>query len=496
MSFKTLYDSPVAATVLPCAVALVVLVVAQRKSFFARVYGTVFAIAIALDAYLNGPWTFVKPNTAWATAVGVTFVIVGDFRYFVVLEEATTHAFKLLRAVAWAFVVPVASQIVRWKMPHIADDDRATFLLYEVFFFALAAGMRIFFVPKTANKALAMRATRFELLQYGLWIAADVGLTLTVDGSAAGGTSRAQIADGFYVVRLAANLLYYVAFVPYMLRLLDGRGSRTGGVAGAAVTALCLTLACKKPAANDDGSALTFVRDGKTVATLTRAELEKTIPAETIEGFDPYYGKTKRFRGLPLARVVARGFGDGKLDGEEYVLRARDGYAVPMRGALVMEPGGYVAFEDLDVPGWQPIGPQQVSPAPYYVVWSKPEQANLDSHPRPWQLDKIEIARFDAIYPHTSPGAAAGSPEARGYELFRGHCIKCHAINREGGRVGPDLNVPQNITEYRPEDQIRAYIRNPAAFRYGNMPAHPELTDADLDALVAYLRAMKTLKHE
>ncbi len=253
--------------------------------------------------------------------------------------------------------------------------------------------------------------------------------------------------------------------------------------------------ACKKPVA-DDGATLTFVRDGKTVKSMTRAELTRAVTPETIEGFDPYYGKKKRFRAVRLARVLEQGFGAGTFDKEEFVLRARDGYAVPMRGSLVTEDGAFVAIEDLDVAGWEPIGPQHANPAPFYLVWSKAEQTNLDSHPRPWQLDKIEIARFDTIYPHTSPGAAEGTPAAKGYALFRDHCIKCHTINREGGHVGPDLNVPQNITEYRPEDQIRAYIKNPASFRYGNMPAHPDLRDDDLDALVAYLRAMKDRKHD
>ena len=38
-------------------------------------------------------------------------------------------------------------------------------------------------------------------------------------------------------------------------------------------------------------------------------------------------------------------------------------------------------------------------------------------------------------------------------------------------------NVPQSIVEYRPEAQIRAYIRNPLTFRYGAMPPHPHLDD-------------------
>ena len=263
--------------------------------------------------------------------------------------------------------------------------------------------------------------------------------------------------------------------------------------------ALLLAIAAchKTDASLDDGAKLTFVRDGKTVATLTRAELVAKIEPQTVEGFDPYYGKNKRFRALPLAAVLERGFGSSAgLDKDEFVLRARDGYAVPMRGSLVTEDGAYVAIQDLDVPGWEPIGPQHVSPAPFYLIWKKPEQANLDAYPRPWQLDTIEIARFDKIYPHTSPGESASPHARRGYDIFRDECIKCHAINREGGHVGPDLNVPQNVTEYRPEDQIRAYIKNPATFRYGSMPAHPDLTDADLDALVAYLRAMKDRKYD
>jgi mono/diheme cytochrome c family protein len=259
---------------------------------------------------------------------------------------------------------------------------------------------------------------------------------------------------------------------------------------------LLLSLACHKPP-QDGGATLTFVRDGKTVATLSRADLAASISPETVETYDPYYAKRKRFRALPLARVLARGFGGtAGLDKDQFVLRARDGYAVPMRGPLVMEDGAYVAFEDLDVPGWEPVGPRHVSPGPFYLIWKKPSQADVEAYPRPWQLETIEIARFDAIYPHTSPGAAARPLAQRGYALFRDRCIKCHAINREGGRVGPDLNVPQNITEYRPEAQIRAYIKDPTTFRYGNMPAHPDLGDPDLDALLAYLHAMKDRKYD
>ena len=62
--------------------------------------------------------------------------------------------------------------------------------------------------------------------------------------------------------------------------------------------------------------------------------------------------------------------------------------------------------------------------------------------------------------------------------------------------MGPDLNVPQSIVEYRPEAQIRAYIKDPGVFRYGAMPAHPSLSARDLDGLLAYFRAMAARKHD
>jgi hypothetical protein len=56
--------------------------------------------------------------------------------------------------------------------------------------------------------------------------------------------------------------------------------------------------------------------------------------------------------------------------------------------------------------------------------------------------------------------------------------------------------VPLSIVEYRPLEQIKQYIRDPLAFRYTSMPAHPHLSDRQLDELVAYFTAMRSLKHD
>lgn len=251
-------------------------------------------------------------------------------------------------------------------------------------------------------------------------------------------------------------------------------------------------------AASTASPELTFRNDGERVATLTRDDLTKAIPPETVKQLDPYYNKEKTYRAVPLAAVVELAFkGVKDLPQKEYVLRAKDGYTVPLRGSKVFEKGAYIAFEDVDVPAWEPIGQQRANPAPFYLVWANKDQTDLETHPRPYQLQAIEIARFEDVFPRTAPkGIAEGEPARKGFELFREQCIHCHAINREGGRVGPDLNLPRSIVEYRPVDQIKAYIKDPLSFRYSTMPAHPSFSDADLDAVVAYFTAMKDRKQD
>ena len=251
-------------------------------------------------------------------------------------------------------------------------------------------------------------------------------------------------------------------------------------------------------------AALKFKRPGAAPVTLTLAEMAQKCGIQTIQLDDPYYGVRKSYRACPLAAVLALGFGKPITDfaGQTVFFRALDGYAKPAPASLLAEPGGFVAFADLDHaqgddPGWQPIDRKQVDPGPFYVVWAGAGQHDATRYPWPYQLSEIEIAPIETLYPHIEPtGLPAGSPARSGYATFTSQCIACHAINREGGTVGPELNVPQSIVEYRPAEQIKAYVRNPLGFRYTSMPPHPTLTDADLDALVAYFSAMKDRKYD
>jgi mono/diheme cytochrome c family protein len=248
-----------------------------------------------------------------------------------------------------------------------------------------------------------------------------------------------------------------------------------------------------------------FLREGTVVKTLDRAALERSCKAVTVTIEDAYYGRQKHYRACPLAAVLALGFGAldaGVTEDADVFFRARDGYVKPASLARVREVGGYLAFADADRmkgddPGWEPIDRRQVDPGPYYVVWENPAQRDPHRYPWPYQLVAIELASYARRYPHTVPaGLPAAAPAWAGFTIFRSECIACHAINGEGGTIGPELNVPQSIVEYRPAEQLKAFIRNPQRFRYTSMPAHEHLTSADLDAVLAYFQAMRDRKHD
>ncbi|MDB4971697.1 MAG: Cytochrome c family protein [Myxococcaceae bacterium] len=259
-----------------------------------------------------------------------------------------------------------------------------------------------------------------------------------------------------------------------------------------ALWALC---ACSKTAPDD--RTLSFQRFGADARTLKLSELVDS--AEVVTTFDPFYEKQKRFRALPMAALLERAYGESaqSLKTKAFVLRAQDGYKVPIAGSLLLASDAYLAIDDADVPGFAPIGPGKVSPAPAYLIWKLTGDQDLEKRPRPWQLVAFDMVDLETQYKHTRPdGEPADGPAMLGFQLFQKRCGNCHAINQEGGRVGPDLNVPQSIVEYRPEAQIRAYIQNPTTFRYGTMPAHPDLSTSDLDHLLAYFHAMAARKHD
>jgi mono/diheme cytochrome c family protein len=260
----------------------------------------------------------------------------------------------------------------------------------------------------------------------------------------------------------------------------------------ARLTLPLLLLAACSHVRGDDSAVLRFSESGAEVATFSLGDLRRRVASQRVEAFDPYYQRRKAWEALPLEPVLALAFPGRQLASLEFTLRASDGYTVPVSGARLLEGGAFLAFADADG-AWEPIGAQRASPAPWYLVWTGSTQGDPTTHPRPWALATIAIEDFEAVYPLVVP--ASKDPQVRrGYALFREQCFRCHAVNQQGGRVGPELNVPRSITEYRDEAFLRAWIRNPGAFRVSAMPPSPHLSEDELSALLAYLVAMKGQK--
>lgn len=259
----------------------------------------------------------------------------------------------------------------------------------------------------------------------------------------------------------------------------------------ASVIVFVTLLTCAHVPAAPPEPANVALNVGSKVFTLK--ELQTLAPAVSWRAFDPYYGKPKGWWAMPLAPVLEAGLGDAlHADDVEVQLTALDGYQVVLPVSKALEAGAYLAFADLDGP-FEPIGPQRANPGPFYLVWKGVEQQHLVTHPRPWSLVKISVVRFDEVYPRTIPPRRDARID-EGQSIFRSQCLRCHALNRQGGHVGPELNVPRNVTEYRELEQLKAFVKNPLAFRYGNMPPFKHLTDSQLDAVFAYLSVMREKK--
>jgi len=252
---------------------------------------------------------------------------------------------------------------------------------------------------------------------------------------------------------------------------------------------------------------LTFVDARGQARTLDLPTLREGCGEARIEVADPYQKRRVQYEALSLRCALDLGFeatgGAEGLRGEGILLRALDGYTRPVSGRDLLEPGAFLAFGETDRmqaetgSRFSPVDRRGLDPGPFYMVWVGESQNDPHEHPWPYQLARIEVAPFERTFPRTVPrGLDEADPGWAGYRLFQRACASCHSINTEGGKVGPDLNVPRSIVEYRSISDIRAYIRNPESFRYTTMPAHPHLSEQDLDALIAYLVAMSERKDD
>ncbi|XRD90902.1 cytochrome c [Dyella nitratireducens] len=236
----------------------------------------------------------------------------------------------------------------------------------------------------------------------------------------------------------------------------------------------------------------------------TTEQLLRSADAQSVTIQDDVaFHRTMTYRAVPLRALLPK-----LARGDRLKFVANDGFSVDIAADALLnrsDAQAWLAVEDPQHP-WPPLPGNKGDAGPFYVVWTKPAAAGISSEQWPYQLARIQRVEDTATrFPATVPAASVptDSPVRRGYTVFQRTCFACHTLNGQGdARMGPDLNIPHSPTEYLSTDMLRAFIRNPQSLRRwpeGRMtgfPTQQSLSDADLDAVISYLKYMAQHKAE
>jgi hypothetical protein len=216
-------DEPAAAGVVPSAAR------------FVRAWAGTFAVLTIVDPLVTGPLMRLvgAADAPLATVVAVAFVLLGDFRVYLLVFTlmtyagtrhdrrvadpftATRDALRIVppRAVVAAalamLVVPAvafgADTVLRARYPQL--PSQSIWLAYELAFLVVALALRSWIVPARVPAATPRLQTylrtvlAYVAIYYALWALADVIILAGVDVG--------------WALRMLPNQLYYAFFVPF-----------------------------------------------------------------------------------------------------------------------------------------------------------------------------------------------------------------------------------------------------------------------------------------
>lgn len=255
---------------------------------------------------------------------------------------------------------------------------------------------------------------------------------------------------------------------------------------------VCVLIGSVAAYAQAQGAALEVRKAGVKEKTLALEVMKDELSSKRLEFYSPFSKKVKRYEGFALRDVLDLAYGEAwtKPEWSDAAFVALDGYQAVGPLDKLNEDGAFLAFRDLDrEKGWEPVGARGADPGPFFLVWTREGQDTEHGYPWPWQVAALDLVRFATRYPEVLPaGAKDGSPAARGFALFKARCFRCHSVNQQGGKIGPELNVPKSVTEYRSKRMVQEFIARPSDYRVTYMPDHRDLSQRELDDLYEYLR--------
>ena len=304
----------------------VLFLVMARKLPFIVGFSLVFGWLIAADAWGNGAVSAVPANLRGY--YGLLFVLIGDWRYFILVERYSLGKLtplRWLRSAALPFLMPAVSLFFMGRV-----NERVNFFIYETGFLVIAGVILWVVLPRrrstdSESRAFIKSLTQFEIAQYALWAVADLLLIF--------GHPWAMI------LRITANIFYYALFVPFVWWCSpDSPGRRKHFVpttvlatASLAISFVALRASVNVPAAGtaaESPAALNFVDVGKSVRSLQLPDMLGSLPVGEVSGLDPYYQHQKRWKAISIENILRKGFGSdpAKMAEQDFVIKAIDGF--------------------------------------------------------------------------------------------------------------------------------------------------------------------------
>lgn len=268
-----------------------------------------------------------------------------------------------------------------------------------------------------------------------------------------------------------------------------------------------LTLGCQQKTKEKEVSttrtsvsALTNASDSLTIDLVALQKEDKLAKTSlVIVEEDPVYHSKKRYNAIPFPKLLYTYSKIKQLQSDQYqiVFECEDGYRPMMPLKQFLSAKSFLAVSDIDaLEGelWSKIikDGREMKAAPFYLIYEGVSAKDNDFK-WPYNLVKIHLVptlEIDSLlYPKDDKIAQIG------FELFNKNCISCHAINKIGGSMGPELNYPKSVTEYWNHDQLKEFIKNPASFRNGvKMPTIANLKEKEIESMVYYLEYMANHK--
>ena len=188
---------------------------------FVSTYCVVFALETIIDPLATRPLASALGGGAAATALGLLFVLLGDFRVYLLLFHLASTGRDLAastrRALVFTPIVAVSAFAISWALGALLGElpPYVLYLSHELLFVGMMwlLWRRVLAPARRHHPEPVVRflgaVAGYVAFYYALWASADVLILLGVDAG--------------YALRVVPNQLYYAFYVPFVWWAFFGR---------------------------------------------------------------------------------------------------------------------------------------------------------------------------------------------------------------------------------------------------------------------------------